>query len=450
MSTFIGSRRTGQARKKGFLFTFFAVMAVAIGVPATANATFSAALSESASTTQAAGHPNLTFTVTPSGTEKLKDVGLALGDGQHFNWDAATSKCTASQLSSDSCPSASQVGTGSSSIKYTSTYTFTGKIYQMVEGSTDAATMGVVLTPPAFVFKPKIMLTIHATTNQVTAGNILQINNIPNSNSGTITVNSLTLTFASKVNSTQSGKYFSLNPSKCAAATTTATLTGYSSSTATATASITPTNCGALAFGTSTHFSPSTLQHGQPYHFQAGIMLNVDDATVQESTLKKLTIDLPPDSGFNFPVLGEIQDDSCNTTDLLADVCGTTHPDSELGNVSSSYPFMLYDQSGNIYATYVGNSMNFGMVTRGERGTKVIATGGYGTVIDKDGDGIQETIRVSFSNIPQDTLGGSLINITKDALRQPDACQDNTVNLDAEGYSGATSPTTDTFPTIWC
>ncbi|MGH2906762.1 MAG: hypothetical protein ACRDKI_08320 [Solirubrobacterales bacterium] len=430
--------------------SFAASLAVVAIAPAVAQASFGGSLSESASTLQAAGHPNLTYTITPSGTEKLRDVNLAMGAGQHFNWEAPTSKCSSSSFSSDSCANATQVGTTSASITYGGATTVPGTIYQLSPSASDTATVGIVLRPPWYLFRPKIYLTANITTSSSTSALSASITNIPNNSGGTITVNSLALTFQARANSSNSGAYFALNPSRCAAATTTATLTGYSNSTAAPTASITPTGCGSVPFSGTVGATPSTTVKSAASGMNVTASFPTSDATIQNSTVKQQTFDLPQGSGLNFPALGVLQNNVCPQADLLQDVCPTTAPGSDMGDVTSSLPFLPPTASGDLYVTSLGNDMRFGVVVRAARGTTVIVPGGYGSVVDTDGDGSSDTIRTSLQNVPEDTVSTSTVNFTSTLFNNPSTCQSNTIHNTTDGWSGSSFNADSYYTTTGC
>lgn len=443
----------GSIRQRKQLLTLliggcFAALAL---MPAAAMASFSGSLTESASTLQAAGHPNLTLNTTVSGTEKIRDLNLDLGAGQHFNWEAPTSKCSSSSFGNDSCSSATQVGAVSANIKYGSTnFSVSGTIYQMTPGSNDVAKVGLVLRPPWYLFRPKIYLTGAVTSSTSTSALTFSILNIPSSSGGSITVNSLALTFQSRANSSNSGAYYALNPSKCAAATTTATLTSHNNTQATATASITPTGCESVPFTGSVSAAPDSTTAGASTGLNVTATFPTSDDTIQNSTVSSRQIDLAPDSGLNFPELGVLQENECSQSDLLQDLCGSTAPISDMGDVSSSIPFLPPTATGDVYATHVGNYLQFGIVLRGPRGEKVIVPNGYGTVLDLDENGSSETVRASISGIPQQTVSESTLDFVSPVFSNPDTCQSNPLTSTVNGHSGGSFTDTSYYTTTGC
>ncbi|MGH2906495.1 MAG: hypothetical protein ACRDKI_06960 [Solirubrobacterales bacterium] len=244
--------RRGSLR---ILLVLCSLVAVGVVAPAGASAAFGvSAFSVTPSTLQQGGHPNLAVSFTRSGseTDDVRDIALNFPPGLKLD-PTGTNTCSNSQLSSDSCPSTSRVGTLSgtltvqlSSLSFTNV-SFSGSAYLLAGGTNTSYTIGIVVRPSPW---RNIVLKQVITPNSPVSGGIkaaltniqrtVDLNSFVTQN---ITIKGATLTFTARSGTSGSGPFFVTNPTTCGAATTTGVFTAYDNSTVTKASSFTPTGC---------------------------------------------------------------------------------------------------------------------------------------------------------------------------------------------------------------
>lgn len=186
---------------------------------------------------------------TSSGDD-LKSVRLDLPPGLVGNPLATGTTCTKAQLTSDTCPPATKVGTTTTvaDVALLGAQTITGDIYNVAKSGPEAARLGIVLRP---ALGPKVILESPAFVRASDGGLTSFVDNIPRTTSvltpgdTALRIDRMTLTLLGKAGS---GKPFMTNPTSCAEAPTTITIGTYANATAGATSAFTPTACDALPF----------------------------------------------------------------------------------------------------------------------------------------------------------------------------------------------------------
>jgi hypothetical protein len=273
-------------------------------------------LSASPTNTSAGAHSNFNIHIGfTSPSADVKDLTVGLPPGLVGN-PTATPLCTSAQLQSDSCPSASQVGTVSTNVTVhllgllPLPMTVNGSLYNLEPQAGQPARFGIVLRPIASDPIPllqKIKQASDVRLRQSDFGLDTVLTNIPNKAHAVgrlltvpIDINSLDI----HLNGTVGGKAFMRNPTSCGTQTTRFTADSYAnpSQKVTGQASFTSTNCGALPF------SPKfTATVGSAGHTAAGTKPPLNTVITQkdgEAGLKNAQVLLPSSLGPNLASLG--------------------------------------------------------------------------------------------------------------------------------------------------
>jgi hypothetical protein len=218
----------------------------AIGVaPATASVTVPS-FSLTPSNTQAGANPdiNVSAKLAPTSGDDPKSVTLSLAAGLLANPTVPTT-CSESQLQGNSCPSTSQVGTGTvtGTTSLGSSISAPAKVYLVQPQSGEAGRVGMVATTTLGTVVTEGPITVRT---QPDVGADVTFDNLPQKVGGVaVTVTGLQLT----MNGTANGKSFTRNPTSCGPATTALKVVSYNDpSTVTAQSSFTPTGCASLAY----------------------------------------------------------------------------------------------------------------------------------------------------------------------------------------------------------
>lgn len=432
--------------KSAFVFAAIVVALIAIAIaPSGASAAISATATISNSSNQAAGHPNTTVTVTPTG-DKIRDLVMNAAPGILGNPEAGNPKCTAAQFTGDTCPGATQVGTSSASVVLLFTFNVSGTIYALQPDATDAATLGIILRPP--LGRPKIFLKAHVTIRPADGGLNISVPGIPNkSGSSSITVKKLTFVFRSRGGtSTTSGPYFNNAPHSCTLATSTVQVTSYNNTTGSASASFTPTGCTNVPFTGSLAVNVSNTTAGAATGVSGTFTAPTADATIQNSYVRSMQMLLPEGTGINFPNLNAVPA-LCTAAQLSSDTCPAG---SDIGNVSAAIPFLPPTGTGDIYITGRSSSVQFGFVLRGARGQKLIVSNGSAMAVDIDNDGIADHVRATAPGIPQVPSSSTTLNFVTPLIDNPQTCGSNTVTTTMNSWSGSSLNLTNSYTTTGC
>ncbi|MGH2906926.1 MAG: hypothetical protein ACRDKI_09200 [Solirubrobacterales bacterium] len=415
---------------------------VALAFAGVASASITPTYDVSPSTTQAAGHPDTTYSLSVSG-DALETYTLSMAPGTAFNWAAPTSLCTSGDFYDDDCPSASQVGTATANITFGSATSVSGTIYELEADTYDVGTLGIVLRPSG---KPKMFLVGHTTLKPLDAAQVMTIDDIPDTHDGSgITFNSLDMVIQARANSTNSGAYFNNNTHKCSAASTdSVTVTAHNSSTATTTDGFTATGCGYVDVTGSVSVTPSTTVHDAAFGVTSVSSADRADQTIQYGYTKTVQTTFPADTGISFPALGALG--TCSNNDLMADNCPSN---SDIGDTETGLPFLPPTWYGDVYITSVGNSVQFAVVSRGPGGAIVI-TKGSGSVVDIGEEESDQRVRTTLTNVPQQAVSSTTTSISAAVLTNPSGCQTNVITTKVTGWSGDYYENTSSYDTTGC
>jgi hypothetical protein len=216
--------------------------------------------------TNANAGANSTFNIHigfSSASDDVKDLTVALPPGVVGN-PTATPLCTMTQLQSDSCPAASQVGTTTANVTahladplpLTLPLTVNGSLYNVEPGAGEPARFGIVLRPvgsdPLPVFQKIIQVSdVQLRKNDFGLNTLLT--NIPNTAhalNGALSVHTDINSIDISLDGTVGGKGFMRNPTSCGTKTTTFTADSYANPNqqVTGQASYNSVNCAALPF----------------------------------------------------------------------------------------------------------------------------------------------------------------------------------------------------------
>jgi hypothetical protein len=198
------------------------------------------------STTQAAGHPNLAFTVAfPEPTSGVKDIALHLPAGLTANPNAFAF-CSRSRLVRYVCPAKSRVGSFSVvAVAYGIELPFKADLYNMRPRSTERLRIGTPIPRPGGAAELPI------TERPADKGLDVVVSGLPQQPPGmTVRVSAVKLslkgTVRRKIRKKWRRRAFLTNPTTCVPATSVLELTTHDAPPAviTKTSSYTPTGCG--------------------------------------------------------------------------------------------------------------------------------------------------------------------------------------------------------------
>jgi hypothetical protein len=327
--------------------TLAALTAVAAVAPAAAHASVAVTkFSLTPSVTQAGASPNITVSTslaTSSGDDP-KTVTMNLAAGLLAN-PVVPATCTQSQLSSNSCPAASQIGSG------TVTATILGlsqnnnaSLYLVAPNQGEAGRIGMVASTALGNVVAQGPITIRSTPD---VGANVTFDNLPKSVGGvSVTVTGMSLTLNGTVNS----QAFTRNPTSCAAATTTVTVVPYSN-TATSTSassSFTPSGCSLLAFAPKLSGSAKV----NSWTGNTALTTTITQASGQAAT-KSAALILPKGLSANSSELVN----ACTTTPV-----SNCPASSNVGTASVSSPLMAQPLTGRVVLTSSGSMPSVAIV----------------------------------------------------------------------------------------
>jgi hypothetical protein len=418
------------------------------------------------STLQAGGHPNLKMSVKTDAAkgdqtgDDLKSLSIDLPAGMRLNGEAVSSAntCLATKFQTDACPPASQVGSLSvTARKLGFNFSMPGSIYKLAPEGTNIITFGFILRPSGF---QRILLKSTKVTGGTTVrtgldrdyGITLAVDGLPRVVTTTrgqttaITIASIDATFNAKTGSTQSGAFFTFNPTRCTAATTAATVGSYAGVSSAKSVSFTPTGCAAVQFTPGAVLTPTATLAGQPSGFVANFSVNTVDAPIQQSHVRSIETTLPNGTGLNLPAIGAVPA-TCTDAQLNTDTCPAG---SQVGSASVNAPFLPPTMTGGIYLVSRTSTLIFGVIVRGARGVKA-AFKGSAYPVDTSGDGQPDTVKTDLFELPQVPFSTATLGFGP-LVRQPvTGCgSPQTSKTVLTGYSGAVATVTNSYNITDC
>jgi hypothetical protein len=431
--------------------SMIAVIGLIAVIPSAAQADFSLTGSHAEPSNLAAGaHSDFAVNVVLPGSDDVKDLVISLPPGEVGN-PQATPLCDPSAL--PNCPSNTQVGTVSSSVKIASLVpqTISGAVYNLVPQSGEPARFGIVLNavpvtlPPPIggIILPPTVVQSGASLRPSDLGLDTTVNNIPKTAdvipgvlSVPIHINSMTLTLDGRIPGTNAP--FMRNPTSCTDHTVGFSADSYSSTSATASNHFTPTNCSALDFSPS--FSAQAGGPGQtgggPDRVPTTVVTSIQQ-DLDEAGLIKAEVAVPSnDLVANANLLGS----TCLPADFQAGACPAN---SVVGSAIAASPLLSLPLSGNVMLVSNGSPIpDIGLDLNGQLHLLLTGSLTLSEVVTFDGlpDIPISDFRLTFSSDP------GLLMANRDLCAPPAPL----FHADFTGYNGATSSVDSAATVVGC
>src|SRR3954451_5760962 len=245
------------------------------------------------SSTQAAGHPDVTIDTVFSGvSDNLRSLALHLPAGLVGNPNAAA-KCSQADFDADACPAGSVVGTVTNSVTALPlgllplTLTLTDDVFNVAPGPGEPARLGIWVHTPVIggSVVDDVKLPVTVTVRPGDFGLDTAIVNIPNALGSLllgdvpIQINSISLT----LNGTASGGNFVTLPSACSPATTRIDVSSYGNHSASAQDTFTPSGCGSVAFNPNMSVDLETTRTDTPSGYTVTLGVPNNNSTVRRA-----------------------------------------------------------------------------------------------------------------------------------------------------------------------
>lgn len=463
-----------NTRFVSFAFSAALLIVAALAMPSGAGAFGVENLKWEQTTSQASAHPYAALSWERSGgeDEDIRDLKIDLPAGVFANPESANPKCTNTQFTSDACPSNSQAGELSVTVKAMGLLdlTINGSVYVLTPDANQTATLGVALRPEKlcilFVFcavPQKIFLktgatirtygdsgltaTALGTTSNATIGIPLVL--FTPTISADITINKLKFTFYGRtgqftttrvcggflnlscndVVTAPQGPYFFRQTGSCMPATVKVTMVSRQGTTASRSVNYTPTGCDQVPFDPSFVADPLSKDGGEPTPIDFTLNVPEADLPVQHALPKLVDLDLPQGSGLDLVGLSGVE--GCTEAQLLAASCPAT---SIIGNAEAFSKYLpgptaaTPGLSGNVYAMGVGTQVPIAVELKGRGNTVVIFRGVMGT----RGDRVYST----FDRVPELPYRQITVHITKSVYKNPQVCGPAVTNGRLTGFNG--------------
>jgi hypothetical protein len=296
--------------------------------------------------TAAGAHSDFTvaFDVTGLGDtssgDDLKSVRLDLPAGLLGNPLSTGGTCTRAQLTSDTCPAGTKVGTTTTvaDVALLGTQTITGDIYNVATSGPEAARLGIVLRP---ALGPKVILESPASVRSSDGGLTSVVDGIPRSTSiltpgdTALRIDRMSLTLLGKLGS---GQAFMTNPTSCAAAATAITIGTYGGQSATGSGSFTPTACDALPFAPQLTARVGATRADLRPGAQPEMTVTVTQQPGEANT-RSVSVALPKGLGASVTALG-------NACPVESYDAGTCPPASVVGTATAATPLLATPLTG--------------------------------------------------------------------------------------------------------
>jgi hypothetical protein len=361
--------------------TVVAVALMLAAIPASAQAIGLTGLSVTPASQQAGAHSNIAIHIGfTNQSDQVRNLTISLPPGVVGDPNA-TLHCTVAQLSADTCPTNTAVGSVTTDVDLhvldplpiTVPLSVSGTLYNLDPQPGEPARFGIVLhalpiTIPVLgdALFPSIKLQSGAALRQSDFGLDTVINDIPHTATvlGTpdeIDITGMTVT----LDGTAPGpppKPFMRNPTSCGSHVTGFSATSWSGTTTTTpvtgTANFNTTGCA------SEDFSPSfTAEVGGPGQTASGVPTNASTSINQdldEAGLKRATVTVPADFNPNATLLGN----PCPLASFQAHACPAT---SRVGFATASSPLLTQPLLGPVLLVDAGGGLpNLGLDLQGQ------------------------------------------------------------------------------------
>ncbi|MBJ7458187.1 MAG: hypothetical protein JHD02_03265, partial [Thermoleophilaceae bacterium] len=424
---------------------------------------------------QAGGHPSIKFNINPDATladgsnnatgDDLKRVVYEFPAGMLGSPQAATTKCTATQFSTDKCPSASYIGSLSVPLRIKGTFGYTtlsstGSMYILDPPTAGSAvTVGFIVRPKGYrIIFLKSEVTGLATVRSGLDANYgvnLTIDNIPRILQTTLgknvnaTIINITAILNNKANTSANGPYFTYMPTRCdSPSPTRATALSYAGVSQVLNDTWTATGCTSVPFTPTASVTPSNVIGGDPVNWTANFTIPTASATIQQSHIKSITTDLPAGTQLNTTAITNIPA-ICDEVDVNADTCPAG---SKIGTANAHVPLLSGTSPnfvGDVYVTSKVNGIRFAYIVRGPNNVKAMVRG-FVSPVDTDGNGSADFIRAYSENMPQAPFSPAQIVFNTSLVKNAATCGLQTIKTVIAGWSGASWTGTNTYNITVC
>lgn len=410
---------------------------------------------------QAGGHSPVTqrvtadaYTADRTGGDDLKKLVVDYPVGLAINPEAATPKCVASgtgstnKFTSDACPATSYVGSVTMSWRDSlgnlgSTVGSVNVLTPTTSGS--SATLGLTLRPSGW---KKIFL--KAEVRQLVPvrpaadaqyGMSLTADSLPRSLSPSfglsrsITLSELSIGFNSRAGGSSTtagtGGFFVFHPTRCDAASYRGVTTTYSGANTTRTGSLVFSGCSDVPLAPGASVKPTVSTPSASTGVDAQVSVPTADATIQQTHVREVAVDLPTGTTLNPTVLSS-STSVCSNTSLSADSCPSA---SRVGTASALVPFAPPAFSGDVFLQSRTGTIGLGIVLRGPNSTKLVLKGTLALAGDH--------VRIVVPGLPQVPWTTATLKLTSLLVKNPAiGCQPSTASTTFNGWSGASATIT--------
>ncbi len=353
-------RRHGCRRSRlGVVAVLGVVMTLGMAGSAGATVTISS-FTTSPSTTVAGGHPNMTigtnFSYSDS-TDSVKNLQVYFPAGLIGNPNSV-GQCSAAQLSSDTCPATSQIGTVTVVAKAAGIplpVTSNGSVYNVTPAGSEPARIGIVIRPLGGLLGKTSMSGPVSIRLPGDEGLVSTFTNIPNTLPSTvpltppvaISIQSMTLVLDGPVNGGTAA--FMRNPTSCNPAYSVAVVSSYENSASNAhLAGFTPTDCAHEPFNPGLSFAFGATTASTPSSLSVSLTMPSADMPRAQSDLNANVIFLPLGTQVNFAALPNIA--ACTDAQLATNSAAPAAcpASSQIGTLTFTTP-LLGTLTGQVY-----------------------------------------------------------------------------------------------------
>ncbi len=318
--------------------------------PTSCSTAFNPTFSASVSSTQAAGHPDLTLNITrPDKHEDLRDLSVDLPVGLVANTTATSTRCEQSDATAGDCQASEAVGSFTASIgSGTNTVGLTGgTVYNVVPDSDEPARLQAVIPVVVGPFDLGKLSVPVATSLRSDLG-VTATTQLPLRYEGiAVHIRSLNLVLDGMVG----GNPFVTNPSKCQLNTISGEMTSDDASSNTDSSSFTTTGCDTLttAYDPSVSVSVDPNTAGTPTNFSFDL-----DLPAESSSTNRVRLTMPEGMEIS-PGVGDALV-ACSEAQINAGGAACLATTANLGTVELTTPLLPGTQTGNIFLETPGTT----------------------------------------------------------------------------------------------
>lgn len=421
-----------------------ATAALCVGAGSASAAFTPTGFSATPTSLQAAGHGDLNISATLNGAsaeqsgDDLRQLQIELPAGQLLNPRAVAATCTDAQYGSDTCPSASVVGSITVKFRFLGQLrTATGSVYELAATSDSPLNFGFIVRPSGIQklwFKSSKVsgMTSVRSGPDGDYGLTITIPQIPYLVKDAIglqypiTIYDLGIKLNQKA---PSGKYFVFNPTRCEAATAKAAFTSVRGQTFSQSSAWAPNGCSNVKFDPIVTVGPTVSAVGAATGINAEFRIDTADAAIQRSHMRDIAVALPEGTTLNLDVLNATAE--CSEAQISLGSCPEA---SKVGTAAIDVPFLTSQMTGGIYLNTTGDGVRFVVIVNGPNGTQATFRA-LSKPASVDGG---STILTTFTGLPQAPYSRAQLDFTSKLVNNPDrGCPNSWASISAAGYSGS-------------